>query len=277
MAQNLGRGGWQTPTGEPQDRWPQIAARIQEVGPDLLLLQEAEGWAANGHARLIRAENDLGMDGHLAPSRSGLGPATLYRRAVLGRRLYQNHDYGAEETHHGFEVLGWDVGLPALLAAGSVHLTPYSPRRAEDEVAFIGSRVLRPGGGYAILGGDFNYPPVDGPEPEYEAMRPYNRGKRLIVTDPANTGPDAPDRSVAWRITRHGFVDAAWHLYQQTGDEMLLQRTGNDDRIDWILVSSALSPCIVDYGVVHGATDHAGVWARLDLGRAAVDTVWEYR
>ncbi|MEU7088087.1 hypothetical protein [Streptomyces achromogenes] len=62
MAQDLGRGGWQTPAGEPQDRWPQIAATIQEVRPDLLLLQEAEGWAANGHARLIRAKQDLGME-----------------------------------------------------------------------------------------------------------------------------------------------------------------------------------------------------------------------
>ncbi|MET9078604.1 endonuclease/exonuclease/phosphatase family protein [Streptomyces sp. NPDC004232] len=276
MAQNLGRGGWLSASGVPEDRWPHIAAGIKEVGPDLLFLQEAEGWAANGHARLIRAERDLDMDGHLAPSPSGLGPATLYRRSALGRRVYQNHDYG-HETHHGFEVLGWDVGLPALLTAGSVHLTPYSSRRAEDEVAFVGSRVQRAGGGYAILGGDFNYPPVGGPEPRYEAMRPYNRGKRLVLADPAAPGPDTPDRSVAWRIARHGFVDVAWHLHQQTGDDALLQRTGTDDRIDWILVSYALAPCIVDYGVVRGASDHAGVWARLDLDRAATDNVWEYR
>ncbi|MFJ7997543.1 endonuclease/exonuclease/phosphatase family protein [Streptomyces sp. NPDC096310] len=255
-----------------------MASNIDNVRPDILLLQEAEGWSADGHARLIRAERDLDMDGVLAPSPSGLGPATLYRRSTMGRRTYANHDYSSTETHHGFETLGWEVpALPATLTAGSVHLSPYDPVRAASEAGFIGTRVLRPGGGYAILGGDFNYPPAAGPDPAYENMRPYNRGSRLKITDPENPGPDEPDRSVAWRIAKKGFVDVAWHLYKQTKDERLLARTGSDDRIDWILVSYALVPCIVEYGVVSGGSDHDGIWARLDLSRAAVDNVWEYR
>lgn len=279
MAQNLGRGGWKHTDGSLEDRWPHLAANINSIRPDILLGQEAEGWAADGHARLTRAERDLDMDGILAPSPSGLGPITMYRRETLGRRTYLNHDFSAHETHHGFETVGWNVPcLPAPLTAGSVHLNPYDIGRAETEVSFIGSRVLRPGGGYAILGGDFNYPPIAGPEPAYERMLPYNRGSRLKVPDdPANPGPPVPDRSVARRIAAKGFVDVAWHLYEKTGDEKLLQRTGSDDRIDWILVSYALVPCIIDYGVVSGGSDHNGIWAKLDLAKAKTDDVWSYR
>lgn len=279
MSQNLSRGGWRSQNGGvPEDRWPQLAEKISQVRPDILFVQEAEGFTSDGHARLVRAEQDLDMEGELAPAPSGLGPATFYRRSTLGRRVYKNHDYSAHETHHGFETLGWSVAdLPATLSAGSVHLTPYGVGKAEDEVSFIGTRVLRPGGGYAILGGDFNYPPVAGPEPLYENMRPYNKGSRLLVTDPTNPGPDAPDRSVAWRIASKGFVDVAWHLYQQTKDKKLLARTATDDRIDWILVSYALAPCIVEYGVLSGGSDHDGIWARLDLSKASTDNVWGYR
>ncbi|MEV4741563.1 endonuclease/exonuclease/phosphatase family protein [Streptomyces sp. NPDC049555] len=278
MSQNLGRGGWKHTNGTIEDRWPRLAANINQVRPDILLGQEAEGWAADGHARLIRAEDDLDMDGVLAPSPSGLGPVTLYRRETMGRRTYLNHDFSDHETHHGFQTVGFTVPcLPAPLAVGSVHLTPYDPVRAASEVSFIGSRVLRPGGGYAILGGDFNYPPVAGPPPAYERMLPHNKGSRLKITDPEKPGPWEPDRSVAWRIAAKGFIDVAWHLYKETGDEKLLERTGSDDRIDWILVSQPLAPCIADYGIVSGGSDHDGIWVRLDLTKAKSSDVWSYR
>lgn len=49
--------------------------------------------------------------------------------------------------------------------------------------------------------------------------------------------------------------------------------------IHQIWVSAALVPCIVDCGLLHhGASDHTGVWARLDLtkARTGTDDVWEY-
>ncbi len=165
MSQNLGRGGWKHTDGAIEDRWPQLAEAINAVRPDILLGQEAEGWSADGHDRLVQAETDLDMDGILAPSPSGLGPVTLYRRDTMGRRTYANHDFSEHETHHGFQTIGFDVPcLPAKLAVGSVHLTPYAPVRAASEVSFIGRRVLRPGGGYAISGtpaGSFGaHPPL---------------------------------------------------------------------------------------------------------------------
>jgi hypothetical protein len=79
-----------------------------------------------------------------------------------------------------------------------------------------------------------------------------------------------------------GFVDVAWHLYEQ-GDrknETLLTRTGTDDRIDQGWVSQPLAPAIVDYQVLdtpEGASDHKGFAFRLDLSKALTDNVWDYR
>ncbi|MBT2384976.1 hypothetical protein [Streptomyces sp. ISL-11] len=96
MSQNFGRGGWKHTHGTIEDRWPHLAANINSIRPDILLGQEAEGWAADGHARLTRAERDLDMDGTLTLSPTGLGPVTMYRRETLGRRTYLNHDFSAQ-------------------------------------------------------------------------------------------------------------------------------------------------------------------------------------
>ncbi|NEB06821.1 hypothetical protein G3I78_48585, partial [Streptomyces sp. SID13726] len=145
-----------------------------------------------------------------------------------------------------------------------VHVTPYSADKAICEANFAATRVQRKGP-FFILGGDINYPPQAGPDPEFDRMKPYNRGARLILGDPENPGLPVADRRVSWTLAANGLVDAAWHLYGKTADQDLLQRTGSDDRIDQIWVSPALAPAITDYGVVSGGSDHKGVWIRLDL------------
>ncbi|MEU4118940.1 endonuclease/exonuclease/phosphatase family protein [Kitasatospora sp. NPDC028055] len=279
--QNLKRGGLFDADGGREDRWPQLAKRITAVDPDLTLLQEAEGWADAGHRQLVRAEHDLGMDGLLAPSRSGRGTALLYRRETLGRRIAWNTDYTDTETHHGFGVAGFDVGLPAPLAVASVHLTPYSADKALAEADFAASRAYRHGP-YCILGGDINYAPPAGPDPAWDRMRPYNRGARTILTDPALRQQNAPvpDRRVAWKLSANGLIDTAWHLYQQTADDTLLRRTGNDDRIDQLWVSAPLAPAVVSYTLLDtpdDASDHHGLAVVLDTDLIDTGQHWTYR
>ncbi|MFJ4799160.1 endonuclease/exonuclease/phosphatase family protein [Kitasatospora purpeofusca] len=280
--QNLKRGGLFDEGGAREDRWPQLTKRISSVEPDLVLLQEAEGWADAGHRQLIRAEQDLGLDGLLAPARSGRGTALLYRRETLGRRIAWNTDYAADETHHGFGTAAFAIpGLPAPLAITSVHLTPYSADRAITEADFAASRSYRYGP-YCILGGDINYPPAAGPDPAWDRMRPYNRGARTILTDPAlhqQTAP-VPDRRVAWKLAANGLIDTAWHLHQQTGDETLLHRTGSDDRIDQLWVSAPLASALVSYTLLDtpaDASDHHGLAVVLDTDRIDTSRPWTYR
>ena len=279
VAQNFGRGGLKTGAGVPEDRWPKLVDRVKEPDPDVVLGQEAEGWAAEGHRQLVRAEDDLEMDALLPPSRSGLGPVTLYRRDRLGRRRGWNTDYAKDEMHHGMGVAAFDVGLPALLAAVSLHLTPYSAAKAAMEADFAASRAYKYGP-YAIIGGDVNFSPQAGPDPRYEQMRPYNIGSRTVHTDPELGLPLSPQRDVAWTLAANGFVDVAWHRYKQSGDEDLLRPTCAEDRIDQIWVSRALVPAITGYRLLDsppGASDHDGVAAVLDLSLAVTDDPWDYR
>ncbi|MEU3565413.1 endonuclease/exonuclease/phosphatase family protein [Kitasatospora sp. NPDC006786] len=301
VVQNLGQGGLRDGSGAPEDRWPLLAERILTAGgpaapPDLVLLQEAVDWGRYGHRQLALAMRDLDMDAlPLPPSGSGYPTALLYRRETVGRWLNWNVDF-AHRTLHGFGVATFDVGLPAPLAVASVHLDPFSPDSARAEAKLAATRALRYGP-YGMVCGDINYPPAspDSPEPDYAAMRPYNRSARTLLPSQARTalpsqagalltevGPAAavPDRRVAETLAHTGYVDAAWHLYQQNRDPELLRRTSTDDRIDQAWVSAPLAPAVTGYRVLDapaGASDHHGLAVHLDLARAATDDVWEYR
>ncbi|MER5780255.1 endonuclease/exonuclease/phosphatase family protein [Streptomyces mobaraensis] len=271
VTQNLCQGGL--------DRWPQLAQRIAAANPDVVLLQEVRDWTRDGHQQAVRAETDLDMEVLLAPSRSGLGTGILYRRSTLGRRVYWNTDYAADETHHGLGTAAFTLpGLPQPLAFTSLHFTPYSADKAVAEADFAASRSYKPSP-FTLLGGDVNFPPQAGPEPAYERMRPFNRGSRLVLTDPRQDAPPTPDRRVAWKLHANGFRDAAWELHQRTGEKELLQRTGNDDRIDQIWVSTPLVPALVSYRLLatpSAASDHHGVAVTIDTELIDTEVTWTY-
>ncbi|MET9779221.1 endonuclease/exonuclease/phosphatase family protein [Streptomyces sp. NPDC006367] len=285
VVQNVGTGGIRNGDGDPEDRWPALAERINGAADrvDVVLLQEVSEWDKYGHKQLSRAMSDLGLDAlPLAPSRSGLGTAILYRPEVLGRWVRWNTDF-ASETLHGFGIATFDLGLPAPLAFASVHLTPFDADAALSEANLIATRGYKYGP-FSVLGGDYNYPPASSqhPAPDFSAMRPYNIASRTLLPDgdlvPAQ-GLE-PDRRVTRKMVHNGYVDVAWHLYQQTGDEDLLRPTGTDDRIDQAWVSGALAPAVSDYRVLdspRGAVDHHGLVFRLETTAISTDNVWTYR
>ncbi|MFF4534116.1 endonuclease/exonuclease/phosphatase family protein [Streptomyces sp. NPDC001407] len=281
VVQNLGHGGLRNGSGDPEDRWPLLAERIRSAGPaDLVLVQEAVDWDRYGHRQLGRAMRDLDMDATpLPPSSSGYRPALLYRKETVGRWLHWNPDF-SHKTTHGFGVAVFDVGLPAPLSVVSVHLDPHDADIARSEAKYVATRGYRYGP-YALIAGDINYPPAspDHPQPAYEEMRPYNRAARTRLPSEVD-GRLVPERRVAEKLEQSGYVDAAWHLFQESGDKQLLARTGTDDRIDQAWVSTPLRDTITEYRLLDspaGASDHKGFVLRLDLSKAATDDVWAYR
>jgi exonuclease III len=123
-----------------------------------------------------------------------------------------------------------------------------------------------------------DYPPARGPEPDYEVMLPFNTASRTIPTLDG-TGL-LPNRTIAQAIARRGYVDAALHYFDKTGDQRLLARTASDDRIDQIHVSTPLADALVRYEVLDtpdGASDHHGVLAEIDTGLIRTDLMWDYR
>lgn len=279
LSQNLGRGGVFDGSGDREDRWPLLLERIAEHQPDLVLLQECEDWQRDGMKLLCKAESDLDMDGILAPSLSGRGPGLLYRRETMGRRIAWKTDDNDRETHHGFGVAAFDVGLPSPLAVASVHITPWGADKAVIEAQYMASRIYRYGP-FCLLGGDVNYSPAaPWPEPLYANQKPYNRGSRTLLRDPQEEGRPQADRRVAWKFHQNGLRDAAWELYQQSKDESLLARTATDDRIDQLWVSAPLASGLVSYQLLDqpaGASDHHGLVVRLETSAFLTDRPWSY-
>lgn len=274
MTQNIARGGLHDSKGNYSDRWPLLADRINSAKPDLLLLQELNGWKDFGHKQLVRAMNDLGMSAApLAPTETGYGTGLLYKTEVVGQWQYHNNAL-SHATTHGFAVTGFDVGLPELLTVTPVHLSFYSASKAEQEMQLIINKTL-PKSPFAIIGGDINFSPAQGPVPDYNLSKPYNWAARTIIESEEPLSPEAmqPNRSVAWTLKRANFVDVAQELYEQTQDEDLLTPTAVDERIDQFWVSAALAPAIVSCQKTTKnpeATDHAGVIITIDTDKIII-------
>jgi hypothetical protein len=284
VVQNVGTGALHDGDGVPQDRWPALAQRINAAAErvDAVLLCEVSGWHLYGHRQLARAMRDLDLDAlPLAPTRSGLGTAVFYRPQTLGRWARWNTDF-AGETLHGFGVAGFEIpGLSAPLCLVPMHLTPFDADAAVSEANLIATRGFKYGP-YALLGGDVNYPPADpgNPEPDFVQMRPYNLASRTLLDQQQADGRPVPDRRVARTLRHNGYVDAAWHLYQRTGDAQLLRRTATDDRIDQIWVSAPLASAIHGYRVLDappGASDHDGLVLHLETDLIDTREPWTYR
>jgi exonuclease III len=127
-----------------------------------------------------------------------------------------------------------------------------------------------------------NFAPADpgNPEPDFAQMRPYNLASRTLLDRQQADGRPVPDRRVARTLWHNGYIDAAWHLYQQTGDAQLLRRTATDDRIDQVWVSAPLAPAVRDYRVLDsppGASDHDGLVVHLDTDLIDTREPWTYR
>lgn len=284
--QNLGLGGLKDGDGNPEDRWPLLAERINSAADrvDVVLLCEVVDWHLYGHKQLARALRDLDLDAApLAPSRSGIGTALLYRRETLGRWSRHNPDFGTEVLH-GVAVTSFDIeGLPAPLSFVPVHFTPFSAEQALIEANYAATRGYKYGP-FSVLSGDCNYAPAASshPLPEFTEMRPYNLGSRTLLPDgdmDVSHTPE-PDRRVARKLVQNGYVDVAWHLYEKTKDEALLAPTGTDDRIDQAWVSSPLADAVSDYRLLDqpaDASDHHGLVFTIDTDLIDIENPWEYR
>lgn len=279
VSQNVARGGTHRADGTPIDRFGPTMEVIAEAAADIVLLQEAKGWAANGHALLVQACQVLGMTTFgLVPSRDGYPTTVLWNPARVTLKKW-NADCSTEALK-GFVLATFDIGATKPLTVVPLHLSPYGYEHAAPEAHTIASRAWRYDNAI-IIGGDFNYPPADAgnPEPDYTAMKPWNIGSRTIeatVTDPDGTERTVlrPDRRVSNIFRRKGFTDIGWHLYQQTGDTSYLEKTGSDDRIDRFEASAAVVPAVVDQRRLEtkrrGGSDHDGQLLIVDPAR--IDT-----
>ncbi|SDT74515.1 endonuclease/exonuclease/phosphatase family protein [Actinoplanes derwentensis] len=275
--QNLQHGAVKDESGHRRDRWPLLAERLRRVRPDVLILNEARDWNRGGREPLGRAQRDLGMiAAPIPPSANDLPTIVLYRPDTMGFWVHCN-DALSLSTAHGFVTVSFAVDheLPPITFAGC-HLSPYSSGQATAEIELIATRAYRYGP-LAVVAGDLNFPPEDGPDPLYDVMLPFNLASRTIV------GPDGtrrPNRQVAHALRARGYHDTAWERHQRTGYDRYLRRTSHDDRIDRIHVSTPLAQAVTRYELLdqpEGASDHHGVTITMDTDLIDRTDLWTYR
>lgn len=253
--------------GSDQRRWQLLAERMRNAQADVLLLNEALGWADNEEELLRRAELDLGLTAlrPLPPAHSGHHVVIMYRPETIGEPADYNTDF-SDQFEHGVGVGVWAIpGLPRPLSVTVTHLNPFSNALAFAEAEMTRWTALRhdkTDEPYAVIGADWNAAPLFGPAPELSRMYTRDRVTRFRDRD-----LKVPNTDVAEYFDRAGFLDAGEVLYHLTGDERHLARTGRSDRIDRFLLTRALRPAVTGGGPLTApadAADHDGVSLVID-------------
>lgn len=261
MTLNLKHGGLSDGDGNPEDRWPDLAALILGQGPDVVCLQEAHGWLDNRGIQHAEAEAGLGMRIHLNPGRAS-GMAT-----AVGHR--PNLDWILREDAHVSEVHGYALVVldteAGPLTVISTHLTPYSSAAAATEAQILIARLYRHTR-LGILIGDINHPPADGDGGlDWSTVHPYNRSSRTLRMP---DGTLKANTIVGDTLARGDLTDVALHLGRG------LRPTGHGGlRVDQAHVTPHLLPAVTDLRVVDTgeASDHDAVVVDLDLARITAE------
>jgi endonuclease/exonuclease/phosphatase family metal-dependent hydrolase len=96
-----------------------ISEVIRSVAPDILVLNECNGFEREGFRTFYRLEAELGMRGVLAPAHSGFHVALFTRRARLIETRLLNR-----EVHHAVIAARLEVDGTVLRILGA-HLNPF--------------------------------------------------------------------------------------------------------------------------------------------------------
>lgn len=275
---NILNGGADPASGRA--RWRGQAELLAELAPDVLLLQEARGFDADGAAGLFQAEADLGMRGLL-----GLAPHTGQHTAVFLRAGLRPVRWEVDVVHFHHALTQVQVLVPGLaepLQVASMHLSPLSPALRAAEVGWLAG--LAAPGVLAVLGGDANSLAPGDPEPaDWPALPAHQRVRYLDLA----AGSPRADRSAVAFLHAAGLVDAAYTAADAdaaTGAGGTVDATGTVPtrgypdaefvafRSDHLLLSPALAAARTGYQVVqdqraHASSDHLPVLVDLDLSR----------
>ena len=238
---------------------------INEIEPDVFLMQEAKGFDANGGAWLYALEHRIGMRGFLA-----VAPRTGQNVAIFIREPLRPVNFEADGAnfHHALATL--KVALPEsgkVVTFLSAHLCPNGPEVRRREAAYLVVHAIPDS--LTLVTGDFNSASPHDSEPEgFDALPAHHRAHYLA--DDLRTA----DRSVLAHLEAAGWVDVG-HAFSSsnvptvptagfTGTEFAVMRC------DYLLASKALAECAESYQVIRTsvtdtASDHYPVLAAFNV------------
>jgi endonuclease/exonuclease/phosphatase family metal-dependent hydrolase len=237
-----------------------IADTIRSVAPDLLVLNECNGFEQEGSRTLYRLEAELGMRGILAQAESGFHVAFFYRvgRVTEARLL-------SREVHHAVLAATLEVGGTTLRVIGA-HLCPFGGDARLLEVQHL-IRFLKEDN--VIVAGDLNaLSRHDVARYQPERWLPRRRSRHVL----AGSGGQLDTRAVS-ALEEAELVD----VLRQRGnaDPTVLTRlgAGHEDyqvRIDYVFASPAMAGRVtraerVNGGHVEAASDHYPLLVDVEL------------
>lgn len=233
---------------------------IQGVAPDVLVLNECNGFEQDGQRTLFRLEAELGMRGVLAEANSGFHVAFFHRRG----RLLEARSL-SREVHHA--VIAARLELDGLvIGIVGAHLCPFGGDARLLEVQHL-IRFLRDE--HVFVLGDMNaLSPHDATRYQPERWLPRRRSRHVLAESggrldtravSALEGADLVDvfrergNTAATCLTRLG---AEWQDYQL--------------RIDYVFGTRAAAERVsrverVDGDRVEAASDHYPLFVDLEL------------
>jgi endonuclease/exonuclease/phosphatase family metal-dependent hydrolase len=138
--------------GSKRERYEAQLRLIRELDPDVLLLQEARGFEANGQAVLLETEQRLAMRGFL-----GLAPHTGQNTAIFLKQPVRALSTATDNEHFHHARLNVTADVPGFtdpVTVISVHLCPNAALVRQREAAYLVNEAAA--GGLALAGGDFN-------------------------------------------------------------------------------------------------------------------------
>ncbi|TDD13898.1 endonuclease/exonuclease/phosphatase family protein [Actinomadura sp. KC06] len=278
MSLNTRYGGREDGERRVDDRLGPQADLIAQVRPDVLLLQELTDWGRDprwqGAAERELERRGWGLRFLVAPSRVDNHTAVAFRPERLAFRHFETKYGHLAEFGYGMAVLA-DRDAPEDapgLTVISAHLTPYSAQAAAVEAQRMSARLQRYGA-RGILGGDINHMPLGDPEPDWDAVEPYNRSSRCLP----RSSPDEPWRGnrIVGEVLGAALVDVAAHLAEKTGRPELRAPTATGGlRVDQFHITPNLLDALEGYERLPAASDHDAIVMRLDMMRAGPGRAW---
>lgn len=238
---------------------------LQELRPDVFLMQEARSFEARGGDRLYALEEQIGMRGFLAPApRSGQHVAIFLRGPL--RPL--NFEADGVHFHHALATLKVAVpGSAQPITFMNVHLCPNGPEVRRREAAHLAVQAAPER--LTLLTGDFNSAsPHDAEPPDWAALAPHHRVRYL--------GDDqrGVDRSVLAHLEAAGWVDLGHRLDATRAPTVPTAGYRDTEfatmRCDYLMASQALAACARSVEVIRNeltdlASDHYPVLATFEL------------
>mgnify|MGYP001463543675 CR=1 FL=1 len=238
---------------------------INDLKPDVFLMQEAKGFDANGGAWLYALEQQIGMRGFLA-----IAPRTGQNLAIFIREPLRPLSFDADGAHFHHTLATLKVAVPGSeqpITFISAHLCPNGPPVRRREAAYLAVQATPEK--LTLITGDFNSASPHDPEPaDWATLAPHHRA-RYLADDLHGI-----DRSVLAHLEVAGWVDLGHQLDADRASTVPTAAYRDAEfatmRCDYLLASQALAARACGYRVIRNditdaASDHYPVLTTFEV------------